>query len=140
MKGCQERSRCLGKKFPGVEGMQGCRGWCSEATTLLTNLEVSSTLRRLGGGIPANTGRHSVGVGWRHPVMMRIVSLRATSNFLVCLLRHQAGTAYSAALYATAKALMQSVDVLAPHEVPAKHLIRLFLAETLEHRPSKCCR
>ena len=61
--------------------------------------------------------------------MMRIVSLRATSNFLVCLLRHQAGTAYSDALYATAKALMRSVDVLAPHEVPAKHLIRLFLAE-----------
>ena len=104
------------------------KGWCLEATTLLTNLEVSSTLRRLGGGIPASTGRHSVGVGWRRLVMIRIVSLRATSNFLLCLFRHQAGTAYSAALYAIAKALMRSVDVFAPHEVPSRHLIRLFLA------------
>ena len=72
--------------------------------------------------------------------MIRMVSLRATSNFLVYLLRHQAEAAYSAALYATAKVLMRIVDVFAPHEVPAKHLIRLFLAETLERRPSKCCR
>ena len=137
MKGRQERSRC---KLPGVEGMRECKGWCSEATTLLTNLEVSSTLRRLGGGIPASTGRHLVGVGWRHPVMIRMVSFRATSNFLVCLLCHQVGTARSAALYATAKALMRSVDVFAHHEVPTKHLIRLFLAETLKGRHSKCCR
>ena len=126
MKGRRERIRCLGKKLPGVEGMRECKGWCSEATALLTNLEVSSTLRRLGGGIPANTGRHSVGVGWRHPVMMRMVSLRATSNFPVCLLGHQAGAVYSAVLYATAKSLMRSVNVFAPHEVPAEHLIRLF--------------
>ena len=69
--------------------------------------------------------------------MMRIVSLRATSNFLVCLLRHQAGTAYSAALYATAKALMRSVDVLAPHEVPAKHLIGIPLNALLMDTTSK---
>ena len=72
--------------------------------------------------------------------MIHMVSLRATSNFLVWLLRHQAGAAYSAALYATAKVLMWSVDVFASHEVPAKHLIRPFLAETSERRPSKCCR
>ena len=120
--------------------MRECIEWCSEATTLLTNLEVSSSLRRLGGGIFASTGRHLVGVGWRHPVMIPMVSLRATSNFLVCLLGHQAGAAYSAALYAAAKALMRSVNVFAPHELPAKHLIRLFLAETLERRPSERCR
>ena len=102
------------------------------------NLEVSSTLHRLGGGIPARTGRHLVGVGWRHPVMIRMVLLRATSNFLVCLLRHKAGAVYPAALHAITKVLMQSVHVFAPDEVPAKHLIRLFLAETLDCRPSKC--
>ena len=69
--------------------------------------------------------------------MMRMLSLMETSNFLVCLIRHRAGAAYSAALYATAKVLMRSADVFAPHEVPAKHLIRLFLSETLERRPSK---
>ena len=140
MKGRRDSSRCLGKELSGVEGMRECKGWCLEAITLLTNLEVSSTLSRLGGGIPASTGRHSIGVGWRHPVMIRIVSLRATSNFLVCLLRHQAGAAYSAALYAKVRALMRSVDVFESHEVPARHQIRLFLAETLERRPSKCCR
>ena len=136
MKSRQGRSGCLGKKLLGVEGLRERKGWCSEATTLLTNLEMSFTLRRLGGGIPASTGRHSVGMGWRHPVMIRMVSLRVTSNFLVCLLRDQAGATYSAALYATAKALMRSVDVFAPHKVRAKHLIRLFLAEALERRPS----
>ena len=117
--------------------MRECKGWCLEATTLLTNLEVSFSLRRLGGGILASTGRHSVEVGWKHPVMIRMVSLRTPSNFFVCLFRHQVRAAYSAALYATAKVLMRSVNVFAPHEVPAKHLIRLFLAETLECRPSK---
>ena len=72
--------------------------------------------------------------------MIRMVPLRTTSNFLVCLLWHQTGAAYSAALYATAKALMRSVDVFPPHEVPAKHQINLFLAETLERRPSRCFR
>ena len=72
--------------------------------------------------------------------MVCMVSLRATSNFFVCLLRHQARAAYFAELYATVEVLMQSVNVFAPHEVLAKHLIRLFLAKTLERRPCKCCR
>ena len=40
-----------------VEEMRECRGWCSVATTLLTNLKVSSSLRKFGGGIPASTGK-----------------------------------------------------------------------------------
>ena len=55
--------------------MWTCKEWCSEATTLLTDFEVSSTLRRLGGGKPASTERHSVGMGWRHSVTIRMVSL-----------------------------------------------------------------
>ena len=62
MKGRRERSRCPGKELPVVEGMRECKEWCSEATTLLTNLEVSSILRRLGGGIPASTG--DTRLGW----------------------------------------------------------------------------
>ena len=69
--------------------------------------------------------------------MIPMVSLKATSNFYICSFQHQAGGAYSAALYATTKALMHSANAFAPHEVPTKHLIRLFLAETLVHRPSK---
>ena len=70
--------------------------------------------------------------------MIRMVLFRTTSNFLVCLLRHHAGAEYSAALYTTAKALVRSIEVFAPQEVPARYLSRLFLAEILERKPSRC--
>ena len=52
------------------------------------------------GSIPASTDRDVVSVGRMHPVIIRIVSFSATSNFLVWVhvLRHQTGDAYSAAL------------------------------------------
>ena len=40
-----------------------------------------------GGVIPASTGRNVVSVGRMHPVIIRIVSLSATSRFLVWVLR-----------------------------------------------------
>ena len=67
-----------------------------------------------GGVIPASTGRNVVSVGLMHPVIIRIVSFSAMSSFLVWVLRHQAGDAYSAALYTRAGAPVRSVDVYAP--------------------------
>jgi len=62
------------------------------------SLKVEYSLRRWAGGMPESTGKCSLRVGFRHPEMMRNVSLNATSRFLVWVLRHQAGAAYSAAL------------------------------------------
>ena len=50
------------------------------------------------GVIPASTGKNVVSVGRMHPVMIHIESCSATPSFLVCVLRHQTGEAYSAAL------------------------------------------
>ena len=65
---------------------------------LFTSLCEWSSLRRVAGAMPANTGRNSDGVGRRQPVMILKVSLSDVSSFLVCTLRHHAGAAYSAAL------------------------------------------
>ena len=91
-----------------------------------------------GGVIPASTGRNVVSVGRMHPVIIRIVSFSATSSFLVWVLRHQAGDAYSAALYTWASALVRSVDVYAPQLEPARQRRRPFLAFTLLWRLSWC--
>ena len=52
----------------------------------------------LGGVIPASTGKNVVSVGRMHPEMISTESFSATSSFLVWVLRHQTGEAYSAAL------------------------------------------
>jgi len=56
------------------------------------------SLRRWADGLLESTGKSSLRVGFRHPEMMRNVSFNATSSFLVWVLLHQAGAAYSAAL------------------------------------------
>ena len=61
--------------------------WCSLCT------------RVAGAAMPESTGRNSVGVGLRQPMMILRVSLSAVSTFFVCVLRHQTGEAYSAVLY-----------------------------------------
>ena len=91
-----------------------------------------------GGVIPASTGRNVVSVGLMHPVIIRIVSFSATSSFLVLVLRHQAGDAYSAALYTMASAPVRSVDVYAPQLELARQRRRPFLAFTLLWRLSRC--
>jgi len=48
--------------------------------------------------MPVSTGKSSLRVGFRHPEMMPNVSFNAIFRFLVWVLRHQAGAAYSAAL------------------------------------------
>ena len=47
---------------------------------------LAARLRRSAGGMPASTGSCSTGVGCKHPVIVRRVQLRVTSNRLVCLL------------------------------------------------------
>ena len=74
-----------------------------------------------------NTGRNSVGVGFRQPVTILMVSLRVMSSFLACALRLHAGEAYSAALYTRARAPVLKVEGLAPHDEPASRRRRLFL-------------
>ncbi len=91
-----------------------------------------------GGVIPASTGRNVVSVGLMHPVIIRIVSFSATSSFLVWVLRHQAGDAYSAALYTRASGPVRSVDVYAPQLEPTRQRRRPFLAFTLLWRLSRC--
>ena len=62
-----------------------------------------------GGVIPASTGRNVVSVGLMHPVKIRIVSFSAMSSFLVWVLRHQAGDAYSAGASQTAEETVPGV-------------------------------
>ena len=45
-----------------------------------------------------STGRKSIGIGQRQPVIILSVSLRAVSSYLVRLLWHHDGAAYSLAL------------------------------------------
>ena len=75
-------------------------------------------------------------VGRMHPEMIRIESFSATSSFLVWVLRHQTGEAYSAALYTSASAPVRSVEVYAPQLEPARQRRRPFLAFTLLWRLS----
>ena len=79
-----------------------------------------------------------VSVGRMHPVIIRIVSFSATFSFLVWVLRHQAGDAYSAALHTRASAPVRSVEVYAPQLEPTSQRRRPFLAFTLHWRLSRC--
>ena len=67
---------------------------------LAVSVSLATRASRLmsGGVIPASTGKNVVSVGRMHPEMTRIESFSATSSFLVWVLRHQTGEAYSAAL------------------------------------------
>ena len=89
--------------------------------------------------MPDNTGRNSVGVSFRQPVTILMVSLRVMSSFLACALRLHAGKAYSAALYARARAPVLKVEGLAPHDEPASRRRRLFLEDTVARSESRCC-
>ena len=64
-----------------------------------------------GGAIPASICRNVVSVGLMHPVIIRIVSFSTMSSFVVWVLRHQPGDAYSAALYTRASAPVRRVEV-----------------------------
>ena len=55
---------------------------------------LTARLRSSAGGMPASTGNCSTGVGCKHPVIVRRVQLRLTSNRLVCLLLLHVGAQY----------------------------------------------
>ena len=138
--GRRKSSRCLGKLQSGVVGMREWVEWCSVATTLFANLEVSSSLCKFVGCIPASSGTCKMGFGLRHPLVMNMVSFRTPSNLLAFLLRHHLGAAYSTAPSTTSKELVQIVYVFVPQDVLARHLSRQFLIEMLKRRPSRCWR
>ena len=97
----------------------------------LSNLATRASRMMSGGEIPASTGKNVVSVGRMHPEMIRIESFSATSSFLVWVLPHQTGEAYSAALYTSASAPVRSVEVYAPQLEPARQRRRPFLAFAL---------
>ena len=88
--------------------------------------------------MPDNTGRNSVGVGFMQLVTILMVSLRVMSSFLACALQLHAGEAYSAVLYARARAPVLKVEGLAPHDEPASRRSRLFLEDNLARSESRC--
>ena len=57
---------------------------------------VAPVQRSSAGWMPDRIGRNSVGVGRRHPVTMRMASLRHLSIRRVCMLLHHVGAQYSA--------------------------------------------
>ena len=138
---CREKGRRDRRRWrPRSCGLVGilCRGWPSLTRDLFVSLFVRFSRRSLGGAIPARTGRRSVGVGRRHPMMRRRVSFKAQSSFLVWVLLHHACAAYSAVLKTRASAPVRRVDVDAPHDVPARRRNRLFRAETFSRSACRC--
>ena len=97
--------------------MSLCREWVGSSRALFTRRWMWCSLRSVAGAMPESsqsTGRNSVGLGLRQPVMILRVSLSAVSSFFVCVLRHQTGEAYSAVLYTRARAPVRRVMGLAP--------------------------
>ena len=90
--------------------------------------------------MPASTGSCSTGVGCKHPVIVRRVQLRLTSDRLVCLLLLHVGAQYSAGAYTSARAEVRSVDGLAPHPIPTSLRMSALHAMTLSLNPARCCR
>jgi len=66
-----------------------------------------------------NACKDCVGVGFRHPVIVRKTEFIATSTSFVFLLLDHAGEQYSAVGYTRARLLVLSVLTEAPHPVPA---------------------
>ena len=63
----------------------------------LARARVAASRRRPAGAIPARTGSRTIGVDFRHPVMIRRALLIATSTFFACGLLLHTGAQYSAA-------------------------------------------
>ncbi len=72
--------------------------WLGDVKALVKRVWVWCSLRRGTEAMPESTGRSSVGVGRRHPVISLIVLFSVTSDFFKWELLHHAGDAYSAAL------------------------------------------
>ena len=68
-----------------------CRRWSESKHPCCASLSMICSLCSVGGAIPDSTGRKAIGIGCKHPVIVCMVSYKATSSL------HQTGTAYSAA-------------------------------------------
>ena len=86
--------------------------------------------------MPASTGSYSTGVGCKHPVIVRRVQSRLTSNRLVCQLLFHVGAQYSGGAYTSDRAEVRSVDGLAPHPVPTSLQMSALHAMTLSLSPA----
>ena len=64
--------------------------------------------------MPARIGKYCVGVGFRHPVIVRKAEFIATSTSFIFLLLDQAGEQYSGVGYTKARLLVLSVLTEAP--------------------------
>ena len=95
-KGRRDRRRCRPRSREFVVIL--CKRWSSSAKDLVVSLSVRCSRRSLGGAIPGRTGRRSVGVERRHPVMRRFVSLSARWMFQMQLLLSVTGERGAASL------------------------------------------
>ena len=94
---------------------------------------------RPAGAIPARTGSRTIGVGFRHPVMIRRALLIATSTIFVCGLLLHTGAQYSAAEKTRALVDTRSVLAVAPQVVPARRRISATLDIVFARTSSRCC-
>ena len=96
------------------------------------SVRLAARLLSSAGGMPASTG-------CKHPVIVRRMQFRLTSNRPVCLLLLHVGAQYSAGGYTSARAEVRSVDGLAPHPVPTSLRMSALRAMTLSLSPARCC-
>ena len=99
-----EWSRCLGSMARRAR----------DSVALLQRISAGSTSVRM--------GMLSTGVGCRHPVTIRQVSLMAGLMRRVWALRHQTGVQYSAVEWTRARVAIHSVVAPAPRPEPASRL------------------
>jgi len=92
---------------------------CSVSAYFKASRRVAAFRRTEAGAMPARIGKYCVGVGFRHPVIVRKAEFIATSISFVFLLLEHAGEQYSAVGYTRARLRVLSVLTEAPHPVPA---------------------
>ena len=85
----------------------------------MASRRVGAFCRTEAGAMPARIGKYCVGVGFRHPLIVRKAEFIATSTSCVFLLLGHAGEQYSAVGYTRSRLLILSVLTEAPYPVPA---------------------
>jgi len=115
------------------------KGWLVFNCAWSANFKVKYSLPRWSGGMSRAPVKFILRVGFRHPEMMCNILYNATSSFLVWVLWHQAGVAYSAALWTKASEEVRRTEALAAHVEPGRRRKGQLRALTLIKRPSKCC-
>ena len=134
-KGCQDFSLGCVSSLEMVwwRRWSGSMAWRARA-------RLAAFLRSSAGGMPSSTGSCSIGVGCKHPVIIRSLQLRLTSSRLVCLPLLHAGAQHSAGAYKSARAEVRSADGPATHPVLASLPVSALLAMTLSRSFARCWR